>query len=133
MIKEIDDELYEMFSSWWLHRTNIEFIKKECRPKYGYISFVEGKPVIGGFIHISLDLTMAFILYVTAAPEATRLEKEIGFSEMTLGFEKLLADMKVKYCCTSTNQASLSNKFRKLGYTECDTDVVHLVKPIKGE
>jgi len=133
MIKEIDDNLYEIVNGWWKDHNGADFMDKEIRPKRGLMVFQDEAPLMAGFIYVSDDLTMGFIAYIVTPLGLSFKIKETALNELNVGFEKLAKDINIKYLFTTTNQASLSNKFRKLGYTECDTDVVHLVKPIKGE
>lgn len=127
MIKEMNDEMYVMFSSWWKARTKIDFIPRELAPKMGFISYVNDAPVMGAFICISDDNRMSFVMYPTAVPDAQARDKEIAFRELIDEFKKIVKEFDVKLMFASTDQSSLSNKFRKCGFTECEIDVVHLV------
>ena len=128
-IKEIDSEEIKVLKIWSEKKHGFTILPQELLPK-GLIAYKDDKPVIAGFRYVSDDRLMMFVAYVIANPDADNLERSACFNELMNSFNDEAKCLGVKILFTSANCGSLTNRCRKFGFTECDTDVVHLVKAV---
>jgi hypothetical protein len=129
MIKPVDDKIREMLVDWGTNHS-FTILPKEFLPE-GLIVYIDDKPVIAGYMYVTTENAMGFIAYVIANPEMDKNIRDEAFPELIRGFNEKCKGLGVKFLFTTTNNGSLTNRFRNEGFVECDTDVVHLLKPVK--
>ena len=130
MIKEIGDEELVFVKEWGEGKNPFTILPKYLLPD-GLIAYVDDKPVVAGFMYVTTDKAMGFIAFIICNPDSDAIARGKAFPELLEGFNAKAKELGVQFLFTTTNNASLTNRLRNDGFIECDTDVVHLLKPVK--
>jgi hypothetical protein len=125
MIKQINDELYEVICGWWEKKGSKFDIAKEVLYE-GYASFIENKPIFSAYLYHQNAL--GWLAWVAANPESDSRERKVGMKLLVDGITEIASGRGIRLIWTPTNNASLISRFEDNGFLKYDCDVVHLLK-----
>jgi|2_EtaG_2_1085320.scaffolds.fasta_scaffold00353_4 hypothetical protein len=119
MIKEIKDEECEIVKGWWAER-GFPVIPRPALPDDGFIAFVEGKPMMAGFLYFATSGASCWLAWVVGNPDSSFEERDEGFKILTEYVESLSKSKGLMWLTISNNNDNLIKKCETLGYTVAD-------------
>lgn len=133
MIFDIDKKYYDIVSKWW-QTHGWPALPKNVLPKRAYISVINEKPLIAGFLYKDDSSSLGMLEWIVANPDADYSEKTVGFNELITHIDNVCKNDKILFVLASTNNKSLKERYLKNGFIESDQNMTHFNKFfVKGE
>lgn len=129
MIKLIGSSYYSILCNWWQSH-GWPAIPKELLSSRGYISCLNEKPIIAGFLYKDETSTFGMMEWIIANPESTQEERTVAFKELVDHVVEEAGKIGVKFMFTVVKSDSLKNRFLENGFNITETQMTHLGRRI---
>lgn len=129
MIKQLNDELYKTLCEWW-EGHNWTAQPREILSPYGYVSFLNDKPVMSAFLYKTEGSCLGWMEWILSNPESSYDERTECFKELVSFIEVKAKELGIKAIFTATKSASLSKRLDEIGFIKTDENVNHYIKGV---
>lgn len=124
----VGNEEYAMICRWWqAHYWPI--LSRESLPKTGFVSLVDRKPIIAGFLY-SMDADIGWLAWIVSDPESSNDERTAGMKALMDAIKKAAKEKGMKSIFTPSNYPSLIQRLVDNGFYRMDEGVVHLLASV---
>lgn len=130
-IREYTPEDYPMLSSWWRGH-GWDPVPSVILPKLGMIAEIHKdgqapKPVAAAWLYLDNSVFVGMLEWIVTDPENAPKISALGISHVTQCLRAAAKDMGYRVFLASCRQESLSRLLQRVGFTETDKDVIHLI------
>lgn len=129
MIKQIDNELYQLIRQWWAHH-KWPVMPPDMLPRTGYMAYVNEKPIVAAFLYKMDTSKIGWLEWFVSNPDSTYDERTQGMDEL---FETSFAkakEMGIGALFTSCKNESLLKRLQEKGFVITDQEMTNLIKTI---
>lgn len=132
MIKQIDDNLYQVISKWWIAQS-WQVMPKDALSQRGYIVYENEKPIVAGFLYKDETSSLGMIGWIISNPETTHDERDKALDKLILHIEAIAKVIGVKLLLTFMKHENLIKKLIQHSYITLGDGSIEMAKIIKKE
>lgn len=126
---EAGAEIINIVDEWW--RThNREPIWKTIISDFGFLSFVDGKPILISFFYPLLGTELCLWGWQVSNPESTYSERTKAIEEISEAMVKFGKGLGYKMLVSYTGNSSMVKRFEDLGFQSGDEIVSQFFKEL---
>lgn len=129
MIRQINDDLYQILCGWWEAR-GVPALTKDLLGTQGYAYFLDDKPIIAGFLYKAENSSFGMVEWIVSSPESTREQRNLGFKEL---MDRLLAEAKeakIRLLMTTVKHHSLMKRMEGEGFFQDTQNVTQMFREV---
>jgi hypothetical protein len=119
MIKQIDDELYEVVCGWWAKRGWPEIPRNMIGPDL-YVAFIGEKPIMSAVLYKAEGSSYGMLEWILSAPESSKEERDSVFDGLMDHFTELAKSKGIAGLQNFTNHKRLKERLLRNGFFETD-------------
>jgi hypothetical protein len=130
MIKQIDDELYEVVCGWWVKR-GWPIIPRNMIGSDLFIAFSGEKPIMSAVLYKAEGCAYGMLEWFNSNPDSTREERDQVFDGLVEHLTSVGKSKGVAGFQNFTNHRSLKERLLKAGFFETDQEMTGFFKIIE--
>lgn len=132
MIRQIDDELYQVVCDWWrVHEWPI--MERRLLPRRGFVSFVGEKPIMAGFLYKDETADFGMFDFLVSNPESSRDERDTAFNFLVDKVEKEAKESGITLLFTVSSHQGFTKRLLHHDFIDSGEGYIrHLIKIIGG-
>lgn len=115
MITPINDTLYEVICGWW-KAYGFPVLPRDLLSKRGFISFVNSKPIVCGFLYKDETSSFGMLEWITINPDSSDDERFEAFNALMIHFKNLSKDIGIKFLISVSTNESLTSRLESSGF-----------------
>lgn len=117
MIRQIDDELYQIVCGWW-EKHGWPVIPKNMLGNDGYMIFIGEKPIMSAYLYKAENASYGMIEWVLSNPESTHEERTQVFDLLMDHLAVLAKDKKIACVQMFAKNKRLEDRLVKSGFSK---------------
>lgn len=115
MITPINDTLYEVICGWW-KAYGFPVLPIDLLSKRGFISFINSKPVVCGFLYKDETSSFGMIEWITVNPDSSEEDRRDAFKALMDHFKSLSKEIGIKFLISVSTNESLTSRLEGSGF-----------------
>lgn len=126
------DTDYELFAQWWKDH-NFDAVPPVALPALGVVTEYNGKPVAAAWLYLDTSTPIGMLEWIVTDPANKPKVSAIGISHAVQALRYSAMELGHTIILSSCRQQSLAHLLERLGFTETDKQVIHLISVIQPE